>query len=83
MNTHKIGSSYRKSNAVSNTSNFQLYNTDANRATQIWLMGDGVQDSFSNGVRNLVKPLDQNDSKLQFNNMASNDIVNVNISGLS
>jgi hypothetical protein len=51
--------------------------------TQIWLMGDGTSDSYANGIRNDVYPTDQNNTKLQFNNMASNDIETVNISGLT
>ena len=46
-------------------------------------MGDGVSDSYSNGIRNEVYPSDQNNTKLQFNSMASNDIETVTISGLS
>jgi hypothetical protein len=49
----------------------------------IYLMGDGGSDSYSNGIRNEVRPNDQNNTKLQFNNMANNDIVNVTIPGLS
>ena len=52
-------------------------------AVQIWLMGDGSNDSYSNGIRNQVYPSDQNYTKLQFNSMVSNDIETVNISGLS
>jgi hypothetical protein len=50
---------------------------------QMWLMGDGGNDSFSNGIRNRIYSQDQNYSKLQFNSMQSNDIQNVSISGLS
>ena len=52
-------------------------------AVQIWLMGDGGSDSFSNGIRNEVYPSDQNYTKLQFNSMASNDIETVTIAGLT
>ncbi len=52
-------------------------------AVQMWLMGDGTNDSFGNGIRNQVYPSDQNYTKLQLNSMQSNDIVNVNITGLS
>ena len=51
--------------------------------TQIWLMGDGTSDSYSNGIRNDVYPSDQNYTKLQLNSMVSNDIQSVNISGLT
>ena len=52
-------------------------------AVQIWLMGDGTNDSFANGIRNQVYPTDQNNTKLQLNSMVSNDIQNVTITGLS
>jgi hypothetical protein len=51
--------------------------------TQIWLMGDGSIDSYSQGIRNQVSAGEQNYTKLQLNSMASNDIENVTISGLS
>jgi hypothetical protein len=50
---------------------------------QIWLMGDGGSDSYSNGIRNEVYAADQNYTKLQFNSMASDDIQNVTIPGLT
>ena len=50
---------------------------------QVWLMGDGSNDSFSNGIRNYINPSDQNYVKLQLNSMQANDIETVNISGLS
>jgi len=52
-------------------------------AVQIWLMGDGGSDSYSNGIRNEVYPSDQNNTKLQFNSMSNNDIQTVSITGLS
>jgi hypothetical protein len=51
--------------------------------TYVWLMGDGTNDSYSNGVRNYINPSDQNYSKMQLNSMVSNDIENVNIPGLT
>ena len=50
---------------------------------QIWLMGDGTSDSYANGIRNEVYPSDQNYTKGQLNSMVSNDIVTVNINGLT
>ena len=52
-------------------------------ATQVWLMGDGTNDSYSNMIRNQVRPSDQNYTKLNMISMVSNDIETVNISGLS
>jgi hypothetical protein len=57
--------------------------TGANQSTFVWLMGDGTNDSYSNGVRNYIYPSDQNYSKLQLNSMVSNDIETVNINGLT
>ncbi len=80
---YKVGETYRYPNTTSNYSNFQIGDTQPAYATQVWLMGDGSSDSFSNGVRNYIQPGEQNYTKLQFNSMASNDIENVSISGLS
>ena len=68
-----------------NGSNFTYgpSNSNSKYATQIWLMGDGTQDSYANGIRNHVDPTDQNNTKLQLNSMVSNDIENVNINGLT
>ena len=49
----------------------------------VWLMGDGTNDSYSNGVRNYINTSDQNYVKLQLNSMVSNDIETVNINGLT
>jgi len=46
-------------------------------------MGDGTSDSHANGVRNQVYSSDVTYTKLQFNNMVSNDIETVSIPGLS
>jgi hypothetical protein len=50
---------------------------------QVWLMGDGSNDSYSNGIRNYINPSDQNYTKLQLNSMQANDIETVNIAGLT
>lgn len=63
--------------------NFIYGDSNSKYATQIWLMGDGTSDSFSNGVRNEVDPTEQNSVKLQLNSMVSNDFENVSIPGLS
>ena len=59
------------------------YDTYPERCVQLWLMGDGSLDSYSNNVRNDVKTADQNYTMLRLQNMVSNDIVNVNITGLT
>ena len=53
---------------------------------QMWQMGDGINDSFTNGIRNQAAGGGNTNttiSMLQFNNMSSNDIETVTISGLS
>jgi hypothetical protein len=57
--------------------------TSAPDATQVWLMGNGTSDSYSNGIRNYINTADQNNTKLQLNSMVSNDIETVSIAGLS
>ena len=63
--------------------NFQLNDNSAYTATQVWLMGDGTNDGYGNGIRNQVESTEQNWTKLTFNNMQNNDIQNVTIPGLS
>ena len=79
---YKDGQSARYASSGSNFI-YGPSNSNSKYATQIWLMGDGVQDSYANGIRNQVDPNDQNNTKLQLNSMVSNDIQNVSISGLS
>lgn len=84
---YKIGNDYRVASGAQNFSNFQLV-THANGtynagATQVWLMGDGTQDSYANMIRNYIQPADQNNAKLNMISMVSNDIQNVTINGLS
>ena len=52
-------------------------------SNMIYLMGDGTNDSFGNGIRNQVKNNEQSIVKMQLNNMINTDIVNVNINGLT
>jgi hypothetical protein len=83
LTDYKVGNAYRLPSATSTTSNFQLNNGGSSYSTQVWLMGDGSQDSYANGIRNEVYPTDQNYTKLQLNSMQSNDIETVSITGLS
>ena len=84
---YKIGNQYRRPGYSSNTSNFQLRNSSVAwyepLATQVWLMGDGTNDSYSNMIRNQINPADQNYTKLNLISMVSNDIETVTISGLT
>ena len=75
------GGLYRKSAERFSTNYFTFSN--AYQHVQVWLMGDGTNDSYSNGVRNYINPSDQNWVKVQLNNMQSSDIENVSIPGLS
>jgi len=87
LDTYKVNQSFRTpSNTSENT--FYLNSGSSYGATQVWLMGDGANDSLSNGIRNIVgNPSDSADSatytKLNFNNMVSSDIETVNINGLT
>jgi hypothetical protein len=83
LNDYKVGTSYRAPNLQYAQYIFTANGSNESRATQIWLMGDGTSDSYSNGMRNYVYPADQNYTKMQLNSMVSNDIETVNISGLT
>lgn len=80
---YRIGNDYRLPNSDTNLSNFQTTSTSANAVMQVWLMGDGTSDSYSNGIRNDFYPTDSVNSKLTLNNMVSNDIETINIYGLT
>ena len=81
---YKIGNSYRRPNfSTTDGTNFQLNNSASAYATQLLLNGDGVLDSFANGIRNYINTSDQNFTRFQLNSMVSNDFENVNINGLT
>jgi hypothetical protein len=81
---YKVGEPFREPNSGGDAGyNFTSGNTNAGRATQMWLMGDGVTDSYANGIRNQLLIDDQNATKLQLNSMQANDFETVNISGLT
>ena len=82
LNDYKVGNTYRQPHSYF-TYNFALNNNGSAYATQVWLMGDGSNDSYANGIRNYVANYDQNITKLQLNNMVSSDIQNVSIAGLT
>jgi len=86
LTDYKVGNPYRATNEAAdwyNGSPFYLNQTNTTRATQVWLMGDVSVDSFGYGMRNHVNYLDQANNKLVLNNMQSNDIETISISGLS
>ena len=83
VTTYKEGETFRQSYYSTNT-NWDTASTSQKAAgTQIWLMGDGTNDSYSNMIRNQVAPTDQNYTKLNLVSMVSNDIQNVTIPGLT
>ena len=84
LNDYKVGNQYRVAYGQSEAT-FSLVNylTWAAGSTQVWLMGDGTNDSYSNMIRNQVYPAGQNYGKLNLISMVSNDIQNVTIPGLT
>jgi hypothetical protein len=85
LSDYKQGNSFRVAYGQNEQTfiNGATYQSNSVLATQVWLMGDGTNDSYSNMIRNQVMSLDQNYTKLQLNSMVSNDIQTVNINGLT
>tara|TARA_Y100001958_G_C21243433_1_gene572238 strand:+ start:1032 stop:4421 length:3390 start_codon:yes stop_codon:yes gene_type:complete len=84
LQDYKDGNAYRlASSQAEATFGLLSYLTNSAFATQVWLMGDGSLDNYSNMIRNQVFPSDQNYTKLNLISMVSNDIQTVNIPGLS
>ena len=80
---YKVGNQYRRPYYSGNASNFARNNQNSYSSTQVWLMGDGTSDSYSNMIRNYIATGDQNYTKLNMISMVSNDIETVSINGLS
>jgi hypothetical protein len=83
LQDYKVGNSFRACASNNTSSSFAVGSGTGYLATQVWLMGDGTSDSYSNGMRNQVLTTDQNYTKMQLNSMVSNDIETVNINGLT
>jgi hypothetical protein len=83
VQTYKEGNTFRKSYYTGNTIWNSANLTSKSQGTQIYLMGDGTNDSYSNMIRNQIAPTDQNYTKLNLISMVSNDIENVSIGGLT
>ena len=83
LNEDKVGNPYRIAWDNYNNASFSLNDTGSSASTQVWLMGDGNYDSYSNMIRNIVFDADQNYTKLNLISMVSNDIQTVSIPGLS
>ena len=80
---YRVGQVIRNGNSGSTSTYNPASLTAGYGCTQIWLMGDGTNDSYSNMIRNQVYPQDQNYTKLNMISMVSNDIQNVTIPGLT
>ena len=83
LNNYKVGGSYRYPTQGAPYSPFVIDSPNASYSTQVWLMGDGSNDSYSNMIRSQVRPGDQNYVRMEMISMVSNDIETVNIPGLS
>ena len=83
LTNYKVGNQFRLPWQTGNLSSFSLNDGSSAYSCQVWLMGDGTNDSYSNMIRNQVHPSDQNYTKLNLISMVSNDIQNVTITGLS
>ena len=83
LTNYKVGNPFRHASSVTEWANFQINEAYSSLATQVYLMGDGSLDSYSNGIRNEVNKSDQNYTKMQLNSMQSNDLVTISIPGLS
>jgi hypothetical protein len=82
LNNYKVGNQFRLPWSAGDLNNFSLNDGSSSYSTQVWLMGDGTSDSYSNMIRNQVFPSDQNYTKMNMISMVSNDIQNVTINGL-
>ena len=82
LTDYKVGNSYRQPSNSTDTSNFQTGDASSSYSTQVWLMGDGTSDAYSQ-IRNQVYAATQNQTPLNMISMVSNDIQTVNISGLT
>lgn len=81
--TYRVGQSVRAGNSGTTTGYDADNIVSGYGGTQMWLMGDGLYDNYSNMIRNQIHPTDQNFTKLNLISMVSNDIQNVTIPGLS
>ena len=82
LQDYKVGETYRRSYEAGNPLTFALDDQNSAYSTQVWLMGDGPNDAYAQ-IRNDVRPSYQNIYPLNMISMNSNDIVTVNIPGLT
>ena len=79
MDTYRDGQTYRRVGGTTGTWAYNSY--DSSYATQVWLMGDNAFDAYSI-IRNAAYASVSNNTRVAMQNMVSNDIQNVTISGL-
>jgi hypothetical protein len=78
-----VGNPFRRPFYSGDTANYSKgYGSQAFSSTQMWLMGDGVSDTFPT-IRNNQRPVLTNYTTMDMISMVANDIENVNIAGLS
>jgi hypothetical protein len=82
LDSYKIGNSYRYAASASNGTIFAYNDANSMWATNVWLMGDGTSDAYSQ-IRNQVNPSDVTYTPLDMTSMNSNDIETVTITGLT
>jgi len=80
---YKDGKPYRRCEYQYTYSQFRGDLFAGYASCQVWLMGDGVNDSYANMIRNQAAPNETNYTRLQLNSMVSNDIQTVSINGLT
>jgi hypothetical protein len=79
---YRAGETFRKFDSASNLDWDSSSLTDRGRATQVWLFGDHPQDNYTK-IRNVVNASDTLYTALTPQSMVANDVVTVNIAGLS
>jgi hypothetical protein len=78
-----VGNPFRRPFYSGDTANYSKgYGSQAFSSTQMWLMGDGVYDTFPT-IRNNQRPVLTNYTTMDMISMVSNDNENVNIPGLT
>ena len=83
LTDYKIGNPYRQPSASTEYASFSVGNILTALSTQMWLMGDGQNDSFTNMIRNQSSPGDTSFTRLNLINMTASDLQNQTITGLS
>lgn len=82
LNDFKEGKLYRQSSTSGDTLDFQIGTSNASKGTQVWLMGDGPNDSVSE-IRNKCYDVSGGVTNLNLINMDSSNFETVTIPGLT